>query len=104
MTSRMPLSAGSLDAVRLDIASFADPRTEVSIAGADVTWTQGRQLRKLTLSGDERIRVTYEGVTFDYASFFASETMADLRGLSEELPFSVEASPNYVNGPFISAR
>jgi hypothetical protein len=96
------------EAIQRDLASFADPRSEVTVTDHEATWTQARQMRRLKfmapLTALTLPTVAYDGREYDYAGFFASEWMADLQSLAQELPYALKDSPNFVEGVFIPPK
>jgi hypothetical protein len=95
-----------LDEIRKDLAAFADPGTDVRTDGLVVQWTQNRERREATLVpiDTELPDFLLGGRRFRYAEFFASELMADLRGLAESLPRYLASLPAFVQDTYVESR
>ncbi|QDU24014.1 pentapeptide repeat-containing protein [Urbifossiella limnaea] len=106
MTTTISAEDTLRETIQKDLASFADPRTTVEVTDREAHWVQRRQARTILflapLSQSEvPPRLRYDGTEYDYAAFFASEWMADLRGLAEAIPHELEASPNFVRSGYV---
>lgn len=95
-----------LERIQRDLASFADPATEVRVSDRIFTWTQDRETRQIAVvqAEGELPDVLFLGRRFRYAEFFASEAMADLRGLSETIPRLLAQAPGFVQDGYVEGR
>jgi hypothetical protein len=94
------------DLIAKDLASFADPSSEIVIQGRRITWVQRRQPQaaKLLLSADsDAPDVEFEGTRYSYPGFFASEKMGDLRGLAESMGPYIQQLPSFVGPAYIDS-
>lgn len=87
-----------LDQIRRDVASFADPGTEVQITERVLSWTRSRTpfsaqlIRRSTGFPD----VLWGGRELSYTGFLASEALADLKDLATTISSLAIPPPNYV--------
>ncbi|MDF3071345.1 MAG: hypothetical protein K0R38_6946 [Polyangiaceae bacterium] len=87
-----------LEIIRRDIADFADPSTPVTVSTSGASWTQGRSTREVQFEGPEsgHFPVIVEGAQrWSYREFFATDRMADLRGLAESILLTLSDVPAY---------
>lgn len=86
-----------VERVRRDFVAFADPRTLVEVVGRQVRWTQKRTKRELIVVPPYvrgiPDKVIYGGQQYDYRQFFASEHMANVLWLSEEVVRLIDDMP-----------
>lgn len=87
-----------ISVIQRDFTSFADPHTLVSVDAQGVSWSQGRAERRASFSVPTKglPDLIYEDKRFTYVEFFASEHMADLRGLAHALTHYVPQLPGFV--------
>jgi uncharacterized protein YjbI with pentapeptide repeats len=73
------------ETIRRDIASFADPATEVLVTDRGATWSQMRKLVAVDfVRGDDELPdIKVGNLQLRYREFFASEHMADIKALAE---------------------
>ncbi|MBK9262367.1 MAG: pentapeptide repeat-containing protein [Polyangiaceae bacterium] len=93
------MNTAILDMIRIDMSSFADPLTEVTITGTSVEWTQSRARRRLVLQPTDAAEfpdVVYNDKQMSYTQFLASDAMADLRGLAETIAPYVQSTSSFV--------
>lgn len=83
--------------VKRDFLAFADPATAISVDAKEVRWTQNREQRVAYLGHSPAgTTLRFREQMYAYGQFFASETMADLRGLAESLVPYLRTLPSYV--------
>ncbi|MGD0013095.1 MAG: NACHT domain-containing protein [Bryobacteraceae bacterium] len=92
------LATAILDQIRLDIASFADPGTEVEISDRSLVWTRSRTQVTVQLirSASGFPDVLQDGRRYTYTSFLASEALADLKDLAKTIYSSTKLPANFV--------
>ena len=87
-----------LDQVCRDVASFADPGTEVQISDRSLTWIRSRSPITVQLirrpSGFPDI--SYNGREYTYAGFLVSELLADLKDLAATIVTTLSPPSHYV--------
>ena len=89
----------TLESIRRDIAAFADPATQVEVSDRGAEWMQRRRPRRvafLRAQSSEFPDIQLESQRMGYREFFASERMADLKGLAENIAALMEAPRPYV--------
>lgn len=91
-----------IDDLRRDVASFADPGTEVEIEPASgyLKWRRlGRDVAvRLVSSAGDQLVVDNAGRRLSIPGFLASEDLADLRQLAEAMLAAVRSPTPYVEG------
>jgi len=94
----MMLIATILDEMRRDIATFADPGTEVQITERSMTWIRSREEFSVQLvrraAGFPNI--LYNGREYSYTSFLASEALADLKDLAATICSTTKPPENFI--------
>lgn len=96
------LTSAVLDEIRRDLASFSDPGTPVLVGErGTVQWTRERteHTAQLVDGGARFPDVDFNGRRLSYASFLASEAMADLRDLATSILGSIPPVDHYLPGP-----
>jgi NACHT domain-containing protein/pentapeptide repeat protein len=87
-----------LQQIRKDVASFADPGTEVQITDRSLTWMRSRV--PLTVQLVRRASgfpdVLADGRQYTYTSFLASELLADLKDLAATIAATAVPPSHYV--------
>lgn len=85
--------------IRRDFISFADPGTVVTVDDRSVRWTQNRAQQQLTFapSQNDLPDIIFGNRRLGYSEFFASERMADLRGLAHGLQRFLQQLPGFVS-------
>lgn len=88
------------DLIRRDLSSFADINSQVLLSDGAAEWTQGRRAMRVDFrqGADLLPEVVLAEQSYAYASFFASEHMADLPRLAESLVHSLGDQTHYVEG------
>jgi hypothetical protein len=87
-----------------DFTSFADPATPVGLSRGKISWTQARKQCEATIAESKSgLTITSRGQQYDYAAFFASEEMADLRGLAETTRALIPTFPAYTGSDFVES-
>ena len=106
MTYNLPCEVE--ERVRRDLVAFADTRTIVEVIGNEVQWIQRRSRRKILLAppftDNLPGKVIYNGSDFEYRQFFASEHMANILWLSEEVERLLEELPECSAGAYLKPR
>ena len=88
-----------LEAIRQDLASFADPGTEVEVTQQGAEWWQHRDVMKIRfVRGAARPLpdIVFGERTLTYTSFFASPAMADISALAESQVHLLPVPRHYV--------
>jgi uncharacterized protein YjbI with pentapeptide repeats len=86
-----------------DFSAFADPATAVMMAGDDIVWTQNRQRRQATLvrQANDLPDLIVDGRQYKYREFFASDSMADLTGLANNIKAVIPTLSTFVADVFV---
>ncbi|MFA6093233.1 MAG: NACHT domain-containing protein [Elusimicrobiota bacterium] len=90
-----------LEIIRRDIAAFADPASKVELNEREASWQQRRRKMHATFirsDGSSYPDIQINEQRYKYAEFFASEHMADLRSLAENIYSSMVEPTIYVSG------
>lgn len=87
-----------LEQIKRDIASFADPGTEVELSDRSLSWTRSRvrMLAQLIRKPDGFPDISFGGREYTYTSFLASEALADLKDLAATIFATSAPPPNFV--------
>lgn len=87
-----------LEEIRRDIATFADPGTEVQITERSITWIRSRAEVSVQLvrGATGFPNVLYNGREHSYTSFLASEALADLKDLAATICTTTKPPQNFV--------
>ncbi len=84
--------------IRRDIATFADPGTQVEVTPQSIRWTQSRKQlsAKLIRGAGTFPDVSFGGRQYTYGGFLASEALADLKDLAEKIFISIASPTNFI--------
>lgn len=87
--------------LKRDVASFADPGTEVSIDNHTLRWTRSRAPMQATLirTPGGFPNVVYSGREYSYQAFLASEALADLKDLAQSILTQTQPATNFQEAP-----